>query len=115
MLPLLVLLLVAIIQFGIIFGTYLSLNHAALVGARAAAVATSNNATVGTTEAKKAASAFIKNTAALNATASPTTVNSEGAWSVTVTYNLQPIFGGTFSAFGFSNPYAMSATAVMRN
>ena len=110
-LPLLVLFLVAIIQFGIIFATYLTLNHAALVGARAAAVAGTDKVKVGRDEAIKAASGFIKDTSKLNATATATKVNNVDAMSVTLTYNLNLIFGGFFT----KNPYPLSATAVMRN
>jgi Flp pilus assembly protein TadG len=114
MLPLLVLFLVAIIQFGIIFATYLTLNHAALVGARAGAVApsTSDQLAVAKDEAIKAASGFIKKP--ITADAVFKTVGSSptpNAVSVTLTYNLNLIFGGFFSP----NPYPLSATAVMRN
>src|SRR5262245_21470843 len=62
MLPLMVLLLVGIIQFGIILAHYLALNHAAVVGARTASVAPASTADAdGEEAATKAAQSFIKN------------------------------------------------------
>jgi Flp pilus assembly protein TadG len=114
MLPLLTLLLLGIIQFGIIFANYLTLNHAAVVGARTASVAPAATAnTDAQTAATQAAQAFIKNgTITVNVT--DTTVGSgsdtNAAKQVKVSYSLQLIFPNFFGP----NPLPMSATCIMR-
>lgn len=111
MLPLLVLLLVGIIQFGLILANYLAVNHAAVVGARTASVAV-DPVTDGKAAAKNAAAVFIKNQNGLTVDVTPTTVGSpaSAAQQVTVSYNLNLIFSG----FGFPNPMPIKATCIMR-
>ena len=111
MLPLMVLLLVGIIQFGIIVAHYLALNHAAVVGARTASVAPAATADAdGEAAALKAAQSFIKNTAGLTPLVSPATVGSQQAMECKCTFNLNLIFPNFFK----NKPLSMSATAVMR-
>ncbi len=113
MLPLLVLLLVAVIQFGIIFADYLTLNHAALVGARTASVAPAATAIAdGQQAAVDAAAAFIKGggvtaTATTNVTVG---ASADAAVQVSVQYSLNLIFPG----FVVPNPLPISATCIMR-
>ena len=116
MLPLLMLLLVGIIQFGIIIAHYLTLNHAAVVGARTASVALAANAeSEGEAAALKAVSTFIKNAGDLTVSITNITVDTESepgvpAVSVTCTYNLSLIFPNFFAP----DPLSLSATAIMR-
>jgi len=114
MLPMLVLLLVGTIQFGIIMAHYLAVNHAAVVGARTASVASSQTDAVnnGSAAAKAAAGSFIKNTNGLNVAVTAITVGSpaSAAEQVTVSYNLKLIFAG----FGFPSPMPIKGTCIMR-
>lgn len=114
MLPLMILLLLGIIQFGIIFANYLTLNHAAVVGARTASVAPAATAIDdGESAALQAAKAFIKNTAGLtvDVTTNVTVgVSADPAVQATVHYNLNLMFPNFFGP----NPLPMSAICIMR-
>ena len=108
MLPLLVVLLVSVIQFGFLFGYQLSLQHAALVGVRTAAL-TKDNAKA-TTAAKAAASPWVSLSDSDVQFSTFTVQNPDDSIRVTCGHSFQLIFPAFFS----QNPYPLTASTVMR-
>ena len=108
-LPILLLLLVGIMEFGFLFHEYLVVTHAAREGAR--------EATLGATDAE--VQALVKNAAAsidkgqLTVTTSPASRVRGSSVTVTVT---NPVLIRTplISNFFPQNPFPVSGTAIMR-
>ena len=108
-LPLLVLILFGIIQYGFIFAAYITVRNASAFGARQAVISTNNAET-----AAVSALGPMLNTAKGSATLSTVTVGGIPAQSMTVTYNLPLII--PYVVIGSSTPTTMvlRATTVMR-
>ena len=108
-LPVLILIIVGIIEFGLLMNNYLVVTYAAREGARSAALG--GTLTTVTTTAKTAASTI--DHGSLTVTMSPATPTAGSSVTVTVTNPVQFITP-MIAAFFPSNPYPVSGQAVMR-
>ena len=93
-LPILVVLLFGIVQFGILFNNYVTLTDAARAGARAAAVSRQASDPIGTTDAAVRASASDLNQTSLG-------VNVSSAWTPTAPVTVTATYPYSVSLLGW--------------
>ena len=105
--PLLVLLLFAIVQYGFIFGAYITIRNASAVGARAAIISTNNAVALA-----KAAVGPMLDTNLATANLGTTTVGGARAWTMTVSYPVPLII--PFVVPGGGSSKTLTATTICR-